>query len=167
MKKLCLLLVMVLFFVGCDDNSIPEPIYIDSIVECAVIEGNEENSIFGTWKLAEFFVHDVTRGEVDNNGNLIRVVKWTEAKNNSYLLIIKPDGTFSSTQLIKTYPNCTTGTATMTADLINFKYDCSETGISPNRYSYKFVDKKLELIGYIPFAYVGDGERFCKQALIN
>ncbi len=158
MKKPYLLLAIVPFFVGCNkDTSTASD---DAIVICAAISGDKANSIYGIWKLVER--HSGALGGFTKDGFI--------KAENGYTITIKPNGTFSSTEYTINYPNCTTGTATMTTDLLTLKYECSDL-TSTAVYSYTFIDRKLELqprrspSGGTCFDFCG--ERLCKQALID
>ncbi len=128
-------------------------------VTCNIIEGDQANSIYGVWKLVE-----------KQSGGITGIGDGFVKAENGYTITIKPDGTFSSTEYTINYPNCTTGTATMTTDLLTLKYECSDF-TSAAVYNYTFVDRKLELkprrspLGGICIDFCG--ERLCKQALIN
>lgn len=99
MKNMYLILSIFFLIVGCDEEETKQ----------------QENSIYGTWKLIEIYQSD--------GGNN---PKWTSV-NNGYTYTFSNDETFSSTR----FTECTTGTYDISNSTIILDYSCAgfDTGV--------------------------------------
>ncbi len=93
MRATVLILVISLLFTGCREDEQQNAI--------AGGQKEQESSVYGIWQLVESFSHPPT-----GKG-------WSQVENG-YLLNIKTDGTFSSSQ----FSDCSTGKATVTTNQI-------------------------------------------------
>lgn len=111
----------------------------------------QENSIYGTWKLTEEYIVSGV------NGN------WTQIQNG-YTFSIESNNTFSSTE----FQECNEGVVQINETQIVFKYECDgfTTGIeSPEgefSFKYSFVENKLSLNPNFLNCDEGCGYRFSK-----
>lgn len=118
MKKMFLILSILFLFTGCNHEDPKQ----------------QENSIYGTWKLIEIY-----QGDGGSNP------QWTTV-NSGYTYTFNNDGTFSSTR----FTECNSGTYVMSSDLITLKYNCNgfDTGIEnpPGTFAESYIFKNTNLI---------------------
>lgn len=137
MKNMILILAVFLFITGCNEKEIKQ----------------QENSIYGTWKLTEEYIVSGVNG------------KWTEIQNG-YTFSIEPNNTFSSTE----FQECTQGVVDISKTQIVFKYACDgftagiETPAGEFSYKYSFVENKLSISPDFLSCDEGCGYRFSKIA---
>ena len=113
-----LILSVLFLFTGCNEEKTEQ----------------QENSIYGTWRLVESFSHPPS-----GNG-------WSQV-DNGFTLTIKSDNVFNSSQ----FSDCITGNISLTDNQIDLKYSCNgftqgfENPAGVFQYTYEFIENKLEL----------------------
>lgn len=118
MKNMYLILSVLFLFTGCNEEEAKQ----------------QENSIYGTWKLIEIY-------QSDGGSN----PQWTIA-DISYTYTFNNNGTFSSTR----FAECASGTHKVTNKSITLNYSCNEfdTGIEnpPGTFVENYIFEKNNLI---------------------